>query len=34
MFEVGLVTMFEILTEYFSLVDNLSNGKVLAPLIT
>ena len=33
MFEVGLVTMFEILIEYFSLDDNLSKGKVLAPLI-
>ena len=34
MFEVGLFTVFEIKIEYTSLEDNLSRGKILAPLIT
>ena len=34
MFEVGLFTIFEIKIEYISLEDNLSRGKILAPLIT
>ena len=33
MFEVGLITIFEIKIEYISLEDSLSRGKSLAPLI-
>ena len=34
MFEIGLFTMFEIKIEYICLENNLSRGKILAPLIT